>query len=174
MAATQPTVHAGCVVLGDAGVLVRGPSQSGKTTLQALLVDRARTAGRFAVFVSDDRTLLAAHGGRLIARAPARLAGLREAAGRGIVAVAHVDAAVVRLVVDLVDGETLPRMPEEALLATRLAGVPVPRQPVPARSALVAALLVESALSVLGAMWPAGHEAASMSPDAREAFGGRR
>lgn len=152
-----PTVHAGCVVLGEAGVLVRGPSGSGKSALAAALVARWRAAGAFAAIVADDRVVLEAAGGRLIARAPAPLAGLMEIAGRGIVTVAAAEAAVVRLVLDLVPAAELARMPEADQVSIHLQGVSLARQPVPAQAIERAAALAEAALAPLGHLLPTGH-----------------
>lgn len=152
-----PTVHAGCVVLGEAGVLLRGPSGSGKSALAAVLVTRWRAAGAFAAIVADDRVVLEAAGGRLIARAPQPLRGLVELAGRGIVAVAAADAAVVRLVLDLLPAADLARMPAADQFTVRLHGVSLARQPVPARTVEQAAALAEAALVPLGHLLPTGH-----------------
>jgi HPr kinase/phosphorylase len=141
-----PTVHAGAVLLGAAGVLLRGPSGAGKSALALALVDRFRTRGRFAAVVADDRVRLSVHHGRLVARAPERLAGLAERWGRGILAVPHEEACVLRLVVDCLDADALERMPEAGALMVEISGVTLPRQPVPARELAVACPLVEDAL----------------------------
>jgi HPr kinase/phosphorylase len=147
MTAAPATVHATALVLGVHGVLLRGHSRSGKSTLALALIGGWRRAGRFAALVADDRVVLEAAGGRLVARAPEALAGLAELAGRGILAVDHEPSAVIRLVVDLLPSEALARMPEEAALRTTLGGVEIPRQAAPARSILPAMVLVEAALA---------------------------
>ncbi|BBE72280.1 HPr kinase/phosphorylase [Oharaeibacter diazotrophicus] len=143
--ALEPTVHAGAILIGDVGILIRGPSGSGKSALALALIERARQRGRLGALVADDRVILAVHGGRLVARAPATIAGLVERRGRGIEARDHEPACVVRLVVDLV--ETVERMPEPDAFATAILGVALARQPVPARSLAVAVPLVEAAIS---------------------------
>jgi serine kinase of HPr protein (carbohydrate metabolism regulator) len=147
MTSPAPTVHATCILIDDDGVLLRGPSGAGKSSLARALVAAATSAGRFAAFVADDRVILEAAGGRIVARAPAALAGLAEHHGIGIVGVDHEAAAVVRLVVDLVPAETMQRMPEPAGTRVELAGVAVARIAVPARSAGVAGALVTAALA---------------------------
>lgn len=122
---TGPGVHATTVALGEVGVLIRGAPGSGKTTLALSLIASASAAGRFARLVADDGTLLAAAGGRLIARAPESIAGLAEVRGHGIVAVPHLAAVRVALVVDLVPQAHLERMPEPS--ACELVGVRVSR-----------------------------------------------
>ena len=63
---TAPTVHATAIVIGETGVLIRGRSGSGKSSLALALVARVRLAGGFAAFVADDRVALAPAGGRSV------------------------------------------------------------------------------------------------------------
>ncbi len=109
-------VHASCVALQPRGrawraVLLRGPSGAGKSDLALRLID----AG--ARLVSDDQTALVRKGGILIATPPARIAGLIEARGVGIVRLARgqlLARAPVALLVDLVLSERIERLPEPA------------------------------------------------------------
>jgi serine kinase of HPr protein (carbohydrate metabolism regulator) len=142
-----PTVHATAVVVGETGVLLRGASGSGKSTLARALVEAANRAGRFAAFVADDRVILAPADGRLVARAPDTIAGLAELRGFGIVAIDHEAAAVVRLVVDLVPGESMERMPAPDGSTVRIEGIDLVRIAVPERSLAQALALVEAAVA---------------------------
>ena len=54
------TIHAGCVLVGEAGLLIRGASGSGKSALAREVVSLALGTGRFGRLVSDDRTRLEA------------------------------------------------------------------------------------------------------------------
>jgi HPr kinase/phosphorylase len=119
------TIHACCVVVGEAGLLIRGASGSGKSTLAREMVVRAAQAGRFGRLVSDDRTQLEPRHGRLLARPVEPLGGCIEICGLGIVRQPFETAAVVRLVIDLC--ESLPRYPEEQDKHVALCGVMVPR-----------------------------------------------
>ncbi|PTW62761.1 Hpr(Ser) kinase/phosphatase [Breoghania corrubedonensis] len=123
--------HATCVVIGTAGVLIRGPSGSGKSALGLSLVEHAQGAGHFAALVGDDRVALEVSGGRLVARVPPAIAGLIEQRGHGIRPMPYLPAAVVRLVVDLVPAKTIVRMPEQDTLSTVVNGVTLARQPAP-------------------------------------------
>jgi serine kinase of HPr protein (carbohydrate metabolism regulator) len=125
------TVHAGAVLVGETGVLVRGASGSGKSSLiLALLAARPETAW----LVADDRVALRAAHGRLVAAVPPSIAGLLEIRGVGIVARPFVSPAVVRLVVDLVPREAAPRLPSEEEAAAEVLGVHLPRLVLPAAS----------------------------------------
>ena len=119
----RPTIHATCVVVGEAGVLIRGPSGSGKSGLAAEIADLARLRGKFAALVADDRVRLEPVNGRLVASCPPAIAGLIERRGVGIVQADHWPEAVVRLVVDI---EAAPaRMPENR--STEVNGVTIAR-----------------------------------------------
>lgn len=99
-------VHASCVEIAGAGILLRGPSGSGKSDLALRLID---AGGRL---VADDRIDLAAEEGVLIARAPATIAGRVEVRGIGILSFPAVARSRVRLAVDLVAPAEVERLPE--------------------------------------------------------------
>ena len=120
------TIHATCIVVGEAGILIRGEAGTGKSALARTIVDIASRAGRFARLVSDDRTRIALRHGRLVAQVVPSIAGRIEARGVGILAVAHESSAVVRLVVDLTKAEP-PRLPAPEDQTIVLCGVVVPR-----------------------------------------------
>jgi HPr kinase/phosphorylase len=122
--ADPSSIHATCILLGEAGILIRGPSGSGKSTLARDLVRTAFLAGAFARLVGDDRVSLAAHHGRVVARVPDSIAGWVEIFGRGLVQVAYEPQAVVRLVVDL--GRKPSRWPEPEEVAVTLCGITIP------------------------------------------------
>ncbi|HEV7873618.1 MAG TPA: HPr kinase/phosphatase C-terminal domain-containing protein [Enterovirga sp.] len=125
MPGPDATIHASCVVLGEAGILIRGESGSGKSTLARDVLDRAEAAGSFGRLVCDDRIALSSRNGRLVARAVPAIAGRLEIRGIGLVTLPYEPAAVVRLVVDC--GSSAPRFPEEAGLQIELLGVTLPR-----------------------------------------------
>ncbi len=123
--------HASAVVVGETGILIRGASGAGKTTLALALVAESLRDRRFARLVADDTVGLEESGGRLIARPHPRTAGLAERRGIGIVRVEHEPACVVRLIVDLVayDAGQPSRLPDDAEMRTTLLGVVLPRLP---------------------------------------------
>ena len=99
-------VHATCVELYGLGVLLRGPSGSGKSDLALRLIDGG------ARLVADDQVVLTAEAGGIQAAAPTRIAGRIEVRGVGIVEVATIDTAPVVLVVELVAPADVPRLPD--------------------------------------------------------------
>jgi serine kinase of HPr protein (carbohydrate metabolism regulator) len=108
-------VHATCVALRQGrtwrAVLLRGPSGAGKSDLALRLIE---TGWRL---VADDQTELSRQDKRLFATAPARIAGMIEARGLGIVKVGRdqlVRRAPVALLVDLAHPEQIERLPEPA------------------------------------------------------------
>ena len=136
------TVHATAVLVGADGVLIRGPSGSGKSALAQALI---RRGGRL---IADDRLTLSNCHGRLVASAPFATAGLIELRGRGLVSVPHEPSGVIRLVADIVETEGLERMPEAHQLTATFLGIALPRQPVPDATER-AVVLVEAALETL-------------------------
>ncbi len=133
-------IHATAVLLGDQGVLIRGDSGSGKSTLALALVAQFVRAGRFARLVADDRVVIEASGGRLVARAPAALAGLAEIHGLGPRAMDHEGAAIIDLVARLVEKPSAPRFQED--LHTALAGRDVPTLELEARNVVASAAAI--------------------------------
>lgn len=108
-------VHGTCVALKAGrrwhGVLLRGPSGSGKSDLALRLIDEG------ARLVADDQTRLLRKGRALVATVPESLKAMMEVRGIGIVTLgrAQVLASVpLRLVVDLVAPQRIERMPEPA------------------------------------------------------------
>lgn len=96
-----------CVEISGLGVLLRGPSGSGKSSLALRLIDGG------AHLVADDRTDILKDGDQLVASAPAAIAGRLEVRGMGIVPVPSVARAPLALVVDLVaEGTAIERLPE--------------------------------------------------------------
>ncbi|HEY4125759.1 MAG TPA: HPr kinase/phosphatase C-terminal domain-containing protein [Rhizomicrobium sp.] len=122
-------IHASCIRLEragaafgappKAGVLILGASGAGKSALVLELI----AAG--AKLVADDRVELFVRARRLIARAPANIAGFLEVRGLGIVEIPHARDAAVTLVVKLTDAAPprLPRLgvyePPKSLLLSR-------------------------------------------------------
>jgi HPr kinase/phosphorylase len=98
-------IHATAVAIDGRGVLLLGPSGAGKSDLALRLIDRG------ARLIADDRVDLARDGTSVTLSAPARIAGLLEVRGLGILRYPCV-AAPLTLAVELVAAETVERLPE--------------------------------------------------------------
>lgn len=122
-------VHGTAIVLGETGVLLRGPSGSGKSVLALCLLGRWEMRGLPAFLVADDRVEITPVNGHLLMHTPKTIAGLIELRGRGVVQRPYRDGVQLGLIVDLVP--ELIRMPEAEALQTELAGVTLARTPVP-------------------------------------------
>jgi serine kinase of HPr protein (carbohydrate metabolism regulator) len=99
-------VHGTSVALDGDGILLRGPSGSGKSDLALRLIDEG------AVLVADDQTELRRSGNTVSMSAPQTIAGQIEVRGLGIVAVRSLHEAPLRLVIDLVSLDLVERLPE--------------------------------------------------------------
>lgn len=104
-------LHASAVADYGLGVLITGPSGSGKSALALQLMSMG------AQLVADDGVLLSrAPDGRVLARAPAAIRGLIEARGIGLLRAGAVDDVPLALVVDLSQVETQRLPPERTTL----------------------------------------------------------
>ena len=124
--AAETTIHASCVLVRESGILIRGPSASGKSTLARDLILEAERLGRFARLVGDDRVGVANCSGRLVVTALPAIAGKLEARGFGVLTLPYEKSAIVRLVIDCLD-EDPPRLPAPRDRTVALGGVSLPR-----------------------------------------------
>lgn len=119
---SEATSHGTCIAIDGAGVLIRGRPGAGKSDLALRLIDEG------ARLVADDRVCLSLRSGAVIARAPDALMGMIEVNGIGLIRVDadHLaDEAALALVVDLVAGGEVVRLPEPGTEAVM--GVELPR-----------------------------------------------
>lgn len=110
-----------CVAIDGHGVLLRGPSGSGKSDLALRLIDQYADTR----LVSDDRVDVAHRDGALYATAPAAIAARMEVRGVGVVPVDYAGAARLDLLVDLSEAAAIERFPEPAF--EEILGVRLPR-----------------------------------------------
>lgn len=135
------SVHATAVVSGDRGILIRGPSGSGKSRLALDLILAGR-AGQIppTLLVGDDRVRLTVNGDDLIAAGVPELAGKIEIRGLGVRSIGFAQQAPVAVVVDLDAGDA-ERLPAPQALKTMLCGLEIPRIPVGASYAALPIVL---------------------------------
>jgi HPr kinase/phosphorylase len=110
--------HATTVAVHHRGVMLLGPSCSGKSDLALRLL------GQGALLVADDCTTLRRQGGVLLAAPPPAIAGKLEVRGVGIVSVPWVTDTPVHLIMELKPREAIDRLPDPKTID--LLGVPIP------------------------------------------------
>ena len=103
----QP-LHASCVTLAGRGVLIRGGSGSGKSSLALQLMAYG------AELVADDQVQIWQQGGAIWARSPAALRGLIEARNVGILTATAAPETAIYVIVDMDQIETV-RLPPRRL-----------------------------------------------------------
>ena len=98
-------LHATSVAVDGKGLLIMGPSGSGKSSLALQMI------GLGAVLIADDQTETYLHDGRPHLRCPAAIRGMIEARQVGLMSAPTVATAPLHLVVDLAQSEDR-RLPE--------------------------------------------------------------
>lgn len=99
------TRHASAVQINGRGVLLFGPSGSGKSSLAARLIEHCG-----AVLIGDDRLTLQVRDQKMIASPHESLLGLLELRGFGLVRRPYIEAGTIHLAIDLVARADVPRM----------------------------------------------------------------
>jgi len=151
----MPSIHASAVLIGARALLIRGPSGAGKSRLALALLRQAETGmPAFVRLVSDDRSLVAPHHGRLVVRPVPEIAGLLEVRGLGVRRLAYEPAAVVGCVVDLAAPDS-ERLPITASGEVVVEGITLPRLPVAADAEPLPLILAWIATGPTGATIPA-------------------
>ena len=130
---SSDTLHASTIAIDGRAVMISGRSGSGKSDLALRLIDRGFT------LVSDDQTIVRRNGNRLVATAPATIAGKLEIRGIGIVELPAASNVPVALIVEL--GDELTRLPEDGR-EREILGVPVPVISIDSQTASAAAKVV--------------------------------
>lgn len=88
-------LHASCVAVQGRGLLIMGPSGSGKSALAL------RMMALGAELVADDQTEVTSREGVLMATCPPTIRGLIEARGIGLMRAPALDSAAIALAIDL-------------------------------------------------------------------------
>lgn len=137
-------LHASALVIGHTGLLIRGPSGSGKSHLQRILRQKARELGLFSALVSDDYVHItpSPDGTRLIGHAPMATQKMQEVRGLGLVSLPDGECfepvARLNLLLDLVPMADMERMPSTQSSTICLLGVTLAHLSVPINEGLIA------------------------------------
>lgn len=133
-------LHCNVVEINGCGVLIKGASGSGKSSLSLGLLELAAIRNVEANLVCDDQALLQAQRNVLIAKAPENIAGKIELRGLGIVSHSFIESSTIGVVAELVDDNLVERMPKPQ--TTSLLGVELPFLLLPLRHELMARRIV--------------------------------
>ncbi|MEM1038141.1 MAG: hypothetical protein AAGI12_01580 [Pseudomonadota bacterium] len=140
---TGNTTHACAIVLGQRGVLITGPSGSGKSALAAHLVEHWQSQEFHASWISDDRVCLTCAHETLIARCPDTITGMVEIGHVGIVRADHQSSGRIDGVIKLVSQSALERMPQHGMeCISSAAPVSLPTLHVPERAIVASAQMI--------------------------------
>lgn len=112
--------HATCVALEGCGILLTGPSGSGKSDLALRLIERG------ALLVADDQVEVSVERGQLIARPPVALRGLIEARYIGPLSTDYSESVALRLVLISGSPERYPEPQTASLLDIKLPQLQLP------------------------------------------------
>lgn len=117
----KDNIHATCIDYQGTGILIIGPSGSGKSDLALRLI-----MNKNAKLVADDRTDICNQNGKLTASCPSTIAGQMEVRGIGICNFSPCPQTEIRLVVNLLsDNQKVERLPEKQTIC--FCGVNIPQ-----------------------------------------------
>ena len=102
---TSLQIHATCINLEGLGLLLRGPSGSGKSDLALRMMENN------SQLIADDRVDLTLEEGVLVARAPSCLRGLLEVRGVGVIEVPYSNCIQILGIINLVENNKIQRLP---------------------------------------------------------------
>ena len=112
-------IYATCLELNHKGILLIGPSGSGKSDLALRLIKEKQ-----AKLIADDRTDVELISGEVVATCPQTIQGLLEVRGIGIVKMPHKEQTKISLVIELTNNlEEIERLPQDE--TTTLLGVEI-------------------------------------------------
>ena len=111
--------HASCVEFEGKGVVIFGPSGSGKSDLALRLID---AGGKL---VSDDYVEIASEGDVLYAHPAPNIAGMIEVRGVGLMKLSYKKSSVLSLALELVPERAIERLPEAKIFNENDAEIPL-------------------------------------------------
>ena len=105
--------HACALEINEIGIIIKGKSGSGKTSLMLGLLEHAKLEKLNALLIADDQVFLNVDDEKLIASAPENTAGLVELRGYGILKTPHKKSCEIKVVINILQDEKIERMPDE-------------------------------------------------------------
>jgi serine kinase of HPr protein (carbohydrate metabolism regulator) len=94
-------IHATALMFGGAGILIRGPSRSGKSSLTLALLNEAAQTSLYGQLIGDDQISVEPCDGYLILRGHPAISGKIEKRGEGILDVSWVASGRASYVIEL-------------------------------------------------------------------------
>ncbi len=102
--ATKPFyIHATAVMIGETGLLIRGPSRAGKSSLALALLAEAQNNSLYARLIGDDRVSIARSGDEVILQGHPAISGKIEQRGTGILDMPWVSSGRANYVIHLAE-----------------------------------------------------------------------
>ncbi len=166
--ADQTNLHGTCVAIGAHGVVLLGPSGSGKSDLALRLLDapgRGASAELLETrLVADDQVLINRVDGHLVARAPVSLRGRLEVRGLGIISTSLLcDEIQLSLALRLVHPDKIERLPNLGDHHVEILGLSLPALEIAPFQASAPAL-VRTVVSDLGLLFSNEDEVSACEP----------
>jgi len=112
-------LHASCVEFEGKGIIIFGPSGSGKSDLALRLID---SGGRL---VSDDYVKVDEDGGILYAHPAPNIAGMMEVRGVGLIKLGYKKSAKLNLALELTPEKEIERLPKALFYGLNGAKIPL-------------------------------------------------
>ncbi|MEB2845265.1 HPr kinase/phosphorylase [Rhizobiales bacterium RZME27] len=106
-------LHGTAIVIGTSGFLFVAPSGVGKSSLALDCLQAAQQAGQYCALIADDQVFIDVANGQVIARRPSATAGLIEIRHTGIARTDSIEAAVLHLVIQVVERQKADRLPPD-------------------------------------------------------------
>ena len=131
MSETRANVHGTAIVVDGIGLLVVGPSGSGKSALAFDCLAEAGLRGLSCALVADDQVFVSSQNGQVVAQQPSSIRGLIELRYSGIVSLASVTEAELHFAIKPAKADENARLPPEGerFLLTANIGLPIIRVP---------------------------------------------
>lgn len=103
----MPLVHGSCVKFEEKGILIVGPSGSGKSDLALRIID----AG--GLLIADDYVEIKTENGQIFGHVPDNIKGLMEVRGIGLINLTYISFIQIDLVLELTNRDEIIRLPEK-------------------------------------------------------------